>query len=527
MGVHDDEEDPGVAAVGTLLETALDAAWQGRGLAAEAAAIARSAGVAKSMTAEHWQSEGLSPAQAIALVSATTRFPAPTGDGANVVWWNRRTNSVVEITLDPAPSDLRDFLTRAPVAAGDSATYCAGTQLLVYRAGRDGAACVVADVTKLGRGVTVTAGRKPAAPVSFGGSPLHRRYKRPLAPAAVQQPAEKVAVEAAPGAVAAAGASGGGTYAAAAGAACAAHARLLQGRSERGAQHKAGGGDGVAAATTRAKKDKDPNKPKRAASAYNCFLKANYERFAKDKEAQNAEGKFENKNVMKVAGSAWRSLSAAAKAPYLAQAAADHARHEAEMSNYVSSAAPALPVENACSIMTTELFTSPQVVFNAAALGRHLRTAPTLLPQCGLGYGRQHDFFFPPVHESKRSHRVPTENGARTAPEVTVLHRLQPQDKESVIAGRRSWRRDIAVDSNVRAHEPALGVVTGAAAPAIAAGVQPANVTPHLDGICQIRAPCRVYASAHLRIQSPRAIIVGDKIRRCRRYATPLSEAAE
>ena len=126
---------------------------------------------------------------------------------------------------------------------------------------------------------------------------------------------------------------------------------VMEGNEAAGGGGGGGGSGGAAAATPskkkRAKKDKDPNKPKRAASAYNCFLKANYERFAKDKEAQNAQGKFESKNVMKVAGSAWRSLSAAAKAPYLAQAAADHARHEAEVSNYVSSAAPALPVENA------------------------------------------------------------------------------------------------------------------------------------------------------------------------------------
>jgi hypothetical protein len=58
--------------------------------------------------------------------------------------------------------------------------------------------------------------------------------------------------------------------------------------------------------------------------------------------------------VMKVAGNAWRNLSAEARAPYVAQSEADHARHEAAMPNCI-------PVNGASGAAATAVASSSDV----------------------------------------------------------------------------------------------------------------------------------------------------------------------
>ena len=83
----------------------------------------------------------------------------------------------------------------------------------------------------------------------------------------------------------------------------------------------------VATAKRSKRAKKDPNKPKRAATAYNCFLSAHHARF-------KAEASGANQQVMRIAAIAWKGLDAAAKEPYEKQSAADRARHNTEMNSY-------------------------------------------------------------------------------------------------------------------------------------------------------------------------------------------------
>ena len=81
---------------------------------------------------------------------------------------------------------------------------------------------------------------------------------------------------------------------------------------------------------------KRAKKPKRPASAYNCYLKSNYAQLLAD-----AGGVA--RNVMKQAASSWKHLDAAGKAPYDKQAAEIRAHHEVATSGHAPSEAPASP----------------------------------------------------------------------------------------------------------------------------------------------------------------------------------------
>lgn len=79
------------------------------------------------------------------------------------------------------------------------------------------------------------------------------------------------------------------------------------------------------------KQVKDPNKPKRAQSAYFLFL-ADFR--AKNKSKYTHSGG--HKDLIRAAGEAWNQLSDADKAPFNKQHEAEKAKYEAAMANYAA-----------------------------------------------------------------------------------------------------------------------------------------------------------------------------------------------
>ncbi|KAF5455629.1 hypothetical protein F2P56_025184 [Juglans regia] len=93
---------------------------------------------------------------------------------------------------------------------------------------------------------------------------------------------------------------------------------------KRGASTKA-----VGASTKKGKAAKDPNKPKRPASAFFVFMEEFRKQFNKDHP--------DNKSVSavgKAAGAKWKSLSEAEKAPYVAKADKRKVDYEKNMKAY-------------------------------------------------------------------------------------------------------------------------------------------------------------------------------------------------
>merc|ERR1712121_307392 len=84
-----------------------------------------------------------------------------------------------------------------------------------------------------------------------------------------------------------------------------------------------------------AKKEKDPNKPKRALSAF--FYYANEER----PKVRAANPDFSVGEVAKELGRQWNELSPETKAPYEKQASDDRARYDAAMKSYKAGESPA------------------------------------------------------------------------------------------------------------------------------------------------------------------------------------------
>lgn len=83
-----------------------------------------------------------------------------------------------------------------------------------------------------------------------------------------------------------------------------------------------------------AKKEKDPNKPKRALSAF--FYYANEERT----KVRTANPDFSVGEVAKELGRQWNELSSDTKAPFEKQASDDRARYDAAMKVYKSGESP-------------------------------------------------------------------------------------------------------------------------------------------------------------------------------------------
>jgi len=84
-----------------------------------------------------------------------------------------------------------------------------------------------------------------------------------------------------------------------------------------------------------AKKEKDPNKPKRALSAF--FYYANEER----PKVRAANPDFSVGEVAKELGRQWNELSPETKAPFEKQASDDRARYDAAMKSYKAGESPA------------------------------------------------------------------------------------------------------------------------------------------------------------------------------------------
>ena len=82
-------------------------------------------------------------------------------------------------------------------------------------------------------------------------------------------------------------------------------------------------------ASKKARKDKDPNKPKRPASAFFVFM----EEFRKTFKEKNPNNKSVSV-VGKAGGDKWKSLSEAEKAPYLAKAAKYKSEYTKKMAAY-------------------------------------------------------------------------------------------------------------------------------------------------------------------------------------------------
>ena len=76
------------------------------------------------------------------------------------------------------------------------------------------------------------------------------------------------------------------------------------------------------------KKEKDPNKPKGAKSAYLFFS------LSERPKVKAAEPELSFGETAKRVGETWKGLSDAAKAPYVAKAEADARRHAREMASY-------------------------------------------------------------------------------------------------------------------------------------------------------------------------------------------------
>ena len=86
--------------------------------------------------------------------------------------------------------------------------------------------------------------------------------------------------------------------------------------------------DSTKASTTRTRKPKDPNAPKRPTSAYFFFMQENRERV----KAENPNISFGQ--IGKKMGEMWANLSATEKKPYDAKAKEDKERYEKEKAAY-------------------------------------------------------------------------------------------------------------------------------------------------------------------------------------------------
>ena len=80
---------------------------------------------------------------------------------------------------------------------------------------------------------------------------------------------------------------------------------------------------------TKKKKEKDPNKPKGAKTAYLFFS------LSERPKIKAAEPELSFGDTAKRVGDRWKGLSDAAKAPYVAKEEADARRHEREMVSYL------------------------------------------------------------------------------------------------------------------------------------------------------------------------------------------------
>ncbi|KAH7523396.1 HMG1/2-like protein [Ziziphus jujuba] len=89
------------------------------------------------------------------------------------------------------------------------------------------------------------------------------------------------------------------------------------------------GGATTKAGRKSSKKAKDPNKPKRPASAFFVFM----EEFRKQFNKENPENKAVSA-VGKAAGAKWKSMSDAEKAPYVAKAEKRKVEYEKNMKAY-------------------------------------------------------------------------------------------------------------------------------------------------------------------------------------------------
>ncbi len=78
----------------------------------------------------------------------------------------------------------------------------------------------------------------------------------------------------------------------------------------------------------RVKKQKDPNAPKRASSAYILYSSARRASLTKEKP------KLDHKQVISELSKEWNALSETDKAPYVKKAEADRQRYLNEMKNY-------------------------------------------------------------------------------------------------------------------------------------------------------------------------------------------------
>ncbi|KAJ3325331.1 Non-histone chromosomal protein 6 [Boothiomyces sp. JEL0866] len=79
---------------------------------------------------------------------------------------------------------------------------------------------------------------------------------------------------------------------------------------------------------TKAKKDKDPNAPKKGLSAFMIYSQENRARI----KEENPNATFGE--MGKLIGNAWKELSDEDKAEYLDKAAKDKERYESEMAEY-------------------------------------------------------------------------------------------------------------------------------------------------------------------------------------------------
>ena len=82
----------------------------------------------------------------------------------------------------------------------------------------------------------------------------------------------------------------------------------------------------------KAKKFKDPNKPKRPATAYITFVTK------KRPSVVKKHPDLKSTEIMTELGRLWKKMSDEQKAPYVAEADADKARHDDEMSRYTPGA---------------------------------------------------------------------------------------------------------------------------------------------------------------------------------------------
>lgn len=79
---------------------------------------------------------------------------------------------------------------------------------------------------------------------------------------------------------------------------------------------------------------KDPNKPKRAASAYLFFCEAERPKVMKSMAKNNKDSKIKLGDVAKELGKRWKSLSEDARNPFVKKADKDKQRYEEAMAEY-------------------------------------------------------------------------------------------------------------------------------------------------------------------------------------------------